>query len=488
MKLKSKIISSAVVAALGSIAGTAQAVNLGADGQGQVLLYPYYTVNSKGTTAFDTYISIVNSDTVRGKAVKVRFLEGKNSKEVLDFNLYLSPNDVWVGGITRDASGNGLLKTGDVSCTAPQIPAAGQPFVNYAYAADLAVDAALSRTREGYIEVIQMADIDSPVASGGTNLTPTTYTRTKHVNSVPPGCAALATDWEDGAYSEVLLAPTGGLSGTGTVINPLEGTDISYNAVAIDNFSAVALHFNPGNVQPALADVNPKISRVLTGTDVLETNWTAAIGGAAPNNLPGSIPVSAVILREQIVNEYAVAAAPVGLGTDWVITFPTKTDHVNAATLAAVPLPFVTRMSATGACEAVSVTAYNREEAVTTSGLQFSPTSAATGNSLCWEANVLSINTTAVTSNVLGGVLTRKALTVPYTEGYLNLRFAQTVGAGTLATTTRAALGAAPGAPYTAVYTGLPVLGFSAMTFVNTSSLANYGGSYDHRYIRKIAP
>ncbi len=29
------------------------------------------------------------------KSVKVRFLEGENSREVMDFNLFLSPSEVW---------------------------------------------------------------------------------------------------------------------------------------------------------------------------------------------------------------------------------------------------------------------------------------------------------------------------------------------------------------------------------------------------------
>jgi hypothetical protein len=67
---------------------------------GSVLLYPYYTVRADGggnsTAYYDTLISVVNT-TTSFKAVKVRFLEGKRSAEVLDFNLFLSPRDVWTG-------------------------------------------------------------------------------------------------------------------------------------------------------------------------------------------------------------------------------------------------------------------------------------------------------------------------------------------------------------------------------------------------------
>ena len=84
MKMKKKILSAAVMAAaLG--AGSAQAANLSSDGTGQVLLFPYYTVQGNN----ETLLTIVNT-TDKGKAVKVRFREAFNSREVLGFNLYLA--------------------------------------------------------------------------------------------------------------------------------------------------------------------------------------------------------------------------------------------------------------------------------------------------------------------------------------------------------------------------------------------------------------
>ena len=80
-----KNLTAAVLAGLAGvagIAGTAQAVNLNPDGLGQVLIYPYYTANDGN----QTILSVVNT-TDQAKAVKVRFLEGFNSREVLDFNL-----------------------------------------------------------------------------------------------------------------------------------------------------------------------------------------------------------------------------------------------------------------------------------------------------------------------------------------------------------------------------------------------------------------
>src|SRR5260370_31600428 len=93
-------------------------------------------------------------------AVKVCFVECKNSAEVLDFNLFLSPFDVWTTAIIPDTtSGGGKIITADKSCTLPAIPATGVSFVNFQYAASNAdgADDSNDRTKEGYVEIIALA-------------------------------------------------------------------------------------------------------------------------------------------------------------------------------------------------------------------------------------------------------------------------------------------------------------------------------------------
>ncbi len=94
---KRKALSAAVLAGLG-VAGSAEAVYQDVNGVGQVLVYPYYTVQSAAAGNFNTYLSVVNT-TNKAKVVKVRFREGRTSVEVLDFNLYLSANDVWTAAV-----------------------------------------------------------------------------------------------------------------------------------------------------------------------------------------------------------------------------------------------------------------------------------------------------------------------------------------------------------------------------------------------------
>ena len=52
------------------------------------------------------------------KVIRVRFREGRNGREVLGFNLYLAPNDVWSGALYPPNSADSAptqLVTSDVS-------------------------------------------------------------------------------------------------------------------------------------------------------------------------------------------------------------------------------------------------------------------------------------------------------------------------------------------------------------------------------------
>ena len=185
------------------IANMASAVNLNPDGLGQVLLYPYYTVNGHQ----QTLLSVVNTDTVNGKAVKVRFLEGYNSREVLDFNLFLSPADVWTANVfaLADAgiSGDGAaIFTTDKTCTAPSFTegplsngSSYQHFLNYAYSGTNSDTGPTTddRTREGHFEMIEMSDIVGGALLGDI----------KHVNGVPPGCSKAEAAFEAGTTTAI---------------------------------------------------------------------------------------------------------------------------------------------------------------------------------------------------------------------------------------------------------------------------------------------
>src|SRR5262245_47749946 len=133
-----KLLYSAMFMATLGATQPADAVLVSPTARGEVLLYPYYTTRSDSSgNAFATLLSVVNP-TASAKAMKVRFLEGKNSREVLDFNLFLSPFDVWTAAVLPDtATGGAKIGTLDLSCTLPAFSSSPTApfirFVNIAY-------------------------------------------------------------------------------------------------------------------------------------------------------------------------------------------------------------------------------------------------------------------------------------------------------------------------------------------------------------------
>ncbi|MBK9219239.1 MAG: hypothetical protein IPL70_12975 [Uliginosibacterium sp.] len=116
--MKMKFLALSVALALGGVAGTANAaITVQQDGIGHSLVVPYFTTQS----GQHTYLNIVNTDTINGKAVKVRFRGALDSDDIFDFQVFLSPGDVWVADVQPTADGKGTaLFTSDNSCTPPK--------------------------------------------------------------------------------------------------------------------------------------------------------------------------------------------------------------------------------------------------------------------------------------------------------------------------------------------------------------------------------
>ena len=137
------------------LANPLHAMHLAPDESGQVLLFPYYTVNGD----HDTYFTIANTS-LNGSLVKVRFLDARRGRPVLDLNVFLAPYDSWTAVIAQtSADAPPVLRTSDATCTVPAVPAEGLRFTTAGFdgtgelpADDLPHDVA--RTREGSIEVI----------------------------------------------------------------------------------------------------------------------------------------------------------------------------------------------------------------------------------------------------------------------------------------------------------------------------------------------
>ncbi|MFA5940176.1 MAG: hypothetical protein WC809_12535 [Sinimarinibacterium sp.] len=121
--LRSTVALSAIAAAM--LSSNASAVNLTTGGVGEVAIAPFYTVRD----GWSTLINLTNT-TDSPIIVKVRFHEGANSRDVLDFNVALSSFDVFTGIVRENANGIAEFAAtdqandlGKVTCTIPSVVA-----------------------------------------------------------------------------------------------------------------------------------------------------------------------------------------------------------------------------------------------------------------------------------------------------------------------------------------------------------------------------
>ncbi|CAN5365699.1 hypothetical protein BH11PSE11_BH11PSE11_20930 [soil metagenome] len=475
----------AVLTALSALgaAQSAKAVNINPNGLGQVLIYPYYTVRTSSSTvatgAQNTYISITNSKPV-GKAIKVRFLEGKNAREVLSFNLFLSAGDVWTGAVVpttaADAPGAGSAKliTADKSCTYGVVTASpGIPFSNFAYTGDLGGDS-LDRTNEGYVEMIEMGEITHAGLLSAIN----------HVNGVAPCTPATLAAADAAGLAGYLSTGTGGLFGGASLINPSTGVDYTYDAVALEAWDATV-----GGQPSAGPSTTPNLATGSSTTSLVLFNGTfktATWGGANASR----DAVSAAMMRNNVINEYVLDSAT-NSATDWVVTFPTKRFYINGAT-AAARQPFANTFGASGSCDVVSVNAsalassglFSREEQFASPGGGFTILTYPSF-SLCWKTNVMTFRpAVAGTSNIFGSTnLIRMAgdglnpFDTAFNNGWMKLGFLQpTMILTPVVSSTNGVADVTVQSYY-----GLPVIGFMAQSFVN-SLISSFGGNFVHKY------
>ena len=470
----------------------ASAVYLNPDGLGQALIYPYYTVRSAGGNPFNTYITVVNHEQ-RSKALRVRFREGKNGREVANFNLYLSPNDVWSAALS--ATGDGAkLTTADNSCVAP-------PFVDFPDRRELVFSGTsysgansdglgdgLDRTREGYVEMIEMATLAGAAASAVTH----------NAAGFPAACGLVL----GASFAPTVDPPTGGLSGTGTLINVASGMDFTYNAEALANLSAQPFFRNPSDPYPDWnsAEITP-ISTFISNDRVYRMTWARGVDA-----------VSSVLMRYAVENEYILDPATLSQ-TDWVLTFPTRRFYVSAAGSTA---PFRGFPNDTPPCELISTRIYNRSQRTQNPvGCDFGvlPPGCPPRALACWNSTVISWSAElgpAAASRVLGssnlainsaGTISPPLQVPQYLQpsGWASVVFdssaaafigLQSPGAFVGEDLNTGALGGQASGPL-----GLPVVGFMVRTFVNgtltcsaTRCQGNYGSLFPHKYSRYALP
>ena len=156
---------------------------------GDLALVPYYTVRGQWVTG----IHIVNTSNMT-QVVKFRLRRATDGMNALDFNLVMSPKDVYAGFLSDDENGNISWTSPDTTCTAPATQ--GNRFTMPAvYRAG---------AESGYVEIIAMgkAANDQPIAVAAKHSATT---------SMPLDCAAVRSNF----FADGRVPTTGTNAATG---------------------------------------------------------------------------------------------------------------------------------------------------------------------------------------------------------------------------------------------------------------------------------
>lgn len=350
-------------------------------GVGHALITPYYTAQGVMSTAFN----ITNTDTKNGKVVKVRFRGASNSDDVKDFTVFLSPGDVWTASIVQNVStGKAQISTTDKSCTFPTQSSGQWPsdFSTDRFSVQLTGAQMAALTREGYIEVLNMANIPATIkgtADGyGNPLVNPLWAATKHVSGVAPctpsvisglmgSSTADIVSTASGALAYGLDSPTGGLMGAWAVFNTDQlAVYGGAQSAILASAEPILGHNGSASTAPALINFAPQTQTPLDGvfpstSDVGDyTSDVLLLAGAVglpPLIAPGNVGVRPVMWdlpdlstpmvagdspvdqaaklgiafeKEVVLNDYVAAAADantVSWMTDWVVAQPTRRYH-----------------------------------------------------------------------------------------------------------------------------------------------------------------
>lgn len=357
--------TSTPVAVAGDVA-TALAINEA--GIGHILVVPYFT--TQGTNA--TLLNITNTDVANGKLVKVRFRGASNSDDIFDFTLALSPGDVWAGKVSQGADGRSQLETADKSCTLPSIVATQINSFPTGRLNPAMTDAQkANETREGYIEILAMADvpkrpnINQFAAAGTPPATNPLWSAIKHTGGVAPCTSTvldlLKTDVTGGyiaaagvntttAQGKGLAFPTGGLMANWTIIDTVKTATFSGAATAVvANGSATGV--NAANVV-----FSPQSDDVAGNVDALTADPLLRTAQIWKTN-----PTTAGIAGYGVANGGAGAVAPAAANAAAVISasfydLPDLSTPYIAAFVAANHPPIAQAKALTAALAATSVT------------------------------------------------------------------------------------------------------------------------------------
>ena len=347
-----------------------------------------------------------------------------------------------------------------------------QPLLDFAYTGANADTGPTddSRTREGTIEIFEMAQL-----SGQTLTTITTAV------GAAPNCGALPSS----IPSNDLTAPGGGLVGSSATVNAAQGIFFSIDAYAIEGFFNQVAFFPLGSPGPNLSDASTNSSGFVTADIPVNGSYIAL--NYPPEQAIDA--VSALFMADSIYGDWDISPQG-GANTDWVMTFPTKRFYVDPLinTTQGSLSPFETLFGnpSAGRSDAhIDYVTYGRDGVAVSYGpIGFTPTPPQIyAGPLPYSTQVATftpVTSTAVTSsNVLGS-----NVVVPFpATNFANSGVISGNAVIGLNTTTQSHQ-LRPTADGIIVQ-GLPIIGFVAVNYIDANVtpgvLSNYSGTYPLR-------
>ena len=510
-----------VVSNAGALPLAADNLSVSTDGTGHILLVPYFSTQNGNVSL----LNITNTDQVNGKAVKLRYRGAANSDDVYDITLFLSPGDMWSANVSNN-NGVSTLVTNDNSCTLPAS-------VNSDFSAARVRGGDAGQTREGYIEILNVADVpkfkvnDKGVATATVN---PLYAAIKHattgatagtatcavgdqtldVNDMVVDPAAVGAD-VNAANVRGYSFPTGGLMANWFVMNLSKAGSFTGEATALvasvggDKIRASAnIVFSPQDDVPqdaavaAIGDLTA--DPLLAGGEDVAGNPVAATVPAVNFDFPDlSTPyvfgvataldqaemLSGALATVSVTNEYMTSPS-VNFATDWTFSMPSRRynvalDYDKPQAVYAVGGTYFRADNAKLSADKSQICVTSKyadlqyydtsEQGKAAGGYVISPQPAGAGLSFCGETSVLGFNQGTFAADTSTTVLS--ALIAR--QSINTVKAAKSTEVYTDGWMTVKTENIDPAGPTTM---GLPVIGHAFVKAVGATSL---GGIFKHR-------
>ena len=307
-------------------------LSVAADDRGDLALVPYYTVAGDWVTG----LHIVNTSK-RTQVVKVRLRRATDAMDALNFNVVLSPHDVYAGFLSDDEQGVIAWTSPDSSCTAPAVQN-NRLVLPATYAAG---------AETGYIEVIAMGSpsnegqplaraarhADGSLSTAGAPLDCAAVRSNFFADGAGAGAATSRRGVQDRFTTWQAASPAESIKdgGLNTYVDSGNVLKVSYfirdNATGIE-FGDNAVHIRDFLANPALSNQQYGVfAGDLNGFDFPDLNGGVPLSSGSTGNDPiqrgrfNALRASAALGVGRIVNEWSANPAN-GVEMNWVVTLP----------------------------------------------------------------------------------------------------------------------------------------------------------------------